>query len=418
MIRTGITFALLLGVACGQPTTPTTALWEPIELASSTNLANGATELRISLGEEERGVLSDDRVLPIPRPTFAEHWLERAIQALDGGSKTSFTESVTVNEAKRGSFVRRRSLVVETSVESAEKVKLFIRALKADDPSTVVLHIYIQRRRAPDSKGPSYRSIPKAAAENLIHDWREESLTLMAQLPDVHIPNGHRTRQNRIRDFPFVKDFDVRNAGPGVAKGPRAIQDEVREGWIMDLSAVVHRGKLSLDMSVVANLVTRPVRTFTTTMGTSHITFELPEVVKKKLEVQESFSTQQGGLLVTNVLLPVIVVDGKDRFPFQLGKDLHKTAKARWQACDLLFVADIHAPGARIRSELTVVAADATAKVAVARAPGPTGWKPGASAVIWRYGKPVGKGRVKDVQGDFIELEITEGDLRSGDRVR
>ena len=102
--------------------------------------------------------------------------------------------------------------------------------------------------------------------------------------PSLTVYNTQRANLQVTRELAFLKDFDVEIAQASVIADP--VVDVVREGVVMDVRPIVHadRRYVTLELRPTVATLQRPIRLFTTTLGTgSSVTFEVPELRKESL---------------------------------------------------------------------------------------------------------------------------------------
>ena len=103
--------------------------------------------------------------------------------------------------------------------------------------------------------------------------------------PTLMVSNTQRASLQHTQQIAYVKDFDVELAQAAVIADP--IVDIIREGVILDVRPIVGHDRrfITLELRPSVSTLVRPIRTFTTTLGTgSNVTFETPEMKKESLK--------------------------------------------------------------------------------------------------------------------------------------
>jgi type II secretory pathway component GspD/PulD (secretin) len=103
--------------------------------------------------------------------------------------------------------------------------------------------------------------------------------------PKLVVTNTQRANITVINHVAYVKDFDVEIAQAAVIADP--IVDVVREGVILDVRPTISSDRrfVTLELRPTVATLVRPIRTFTTTLGTgAAVTFEVPELRKQSLK--------------------------------------------------------------------------------------------------------------------------------------
>jgi type II secretory pathway component GspD/PulD (secretin) len=103
--------------------------------------------------------------------------------------------------------------------------------------------------------------------------------------PSLMVSNTQRSNLQLTTQVAYIKDFDVELAQAATIADP--IVEVVREGVVLDVRPIVSNDRRFIVLELrpsVATLV-RPIRTFSTTLGTgSAVTFETPELRKQSLK--------------------------------------------------------------------------------------------------------------------------------------
>ena len=103
--------------------------------------------------------------------------------------------------------------------------------------------------------------------------------------PSLMVSNTQRSNLQLTTQVAYIKDFDVELAQAATIADP--VVEVVREGVVMDVRPIVSNDRRFITLELrpsVATLV-RPIRTFSTTLGTgSPVTFETPELRKESLK--------------------------------------------------------------------------------------------------------------------------------------
>lgn len=103
--------------------------------------------------------------------------------------------------------------------------------------------------------------------------------------PSLLVYNTQRANLQVTNHIAYVKDFDVEIAQAAVVADP--VVDIIKEGVVLDVRPIVSNDRRFITMELRPTVATlqRPIRTFTTGLGTgSSVTFEVPELKKESLK--------------------------------------------------------------------------------------------------------------------------------------
>ena len=103
--------------------------------------------------------------------------------------------------------------------------------------------------------------------------------------PSLLVYNTQRANLQVTNQVAYVKDFDVEIAQAAVVADP--VVDVIKEGVVLDVRPIVSNDRrfVTLELRPTVATLTRPIRTFTTSLGTgSSVTFEVPELKKQSLK--------------------------------------------------------------------------------------------------------------------------------------
>ena len=103
--------------------------------------------------------------------------------------------------------------------------------------------------------------------------------------PSLLVYNTQRANLEVVNQIAYVKDFDVEIAQASVVADP--VVDIVKEGVVLDVRPIVSNDRrfITLELRPTVATLRRPIRSFTTSLGTgSTVTIEIPELKKQSLK--------------------------------------------------------------------------------------------------------------------------------------
>ena len=103
--------------------------------------------------------------------------------------------------------------------------------------------------------------------------------------PSLLVYNTQRANIQVTNHIAYVKDFDVEIAQASVVADP--VVDIVKEGVVLDVRPIVSNDRrfITLELRPTVAVLKRPIRSFTTSLGTgSTVTIEIPELKKQSLK--------------------------------------------------------------------------------------------------------------------------------------
>ncbi len=103
--------------------------------------------------------------------------------------------------------------------------------------------------------------------------------------PSLLVYNTQRANLQITTQVAYVKDFDVEIAQASVVADP--VVDIIKEGVVLDVRPIVSNDRrfITLELRPTVATLTRPIRSFTTSLGTGpSVTFEVPELKKESLK--------------------------------------------------------------------------------------------------------------------------------------
>ena len=136
------------------------------------------------------------------------------------------------------------------------------------------------------------------------------------QAPMVTVYNTQRANITLITQLSFIQDFDVEVAQTAFIADP--IVGVIQDGLVLDVQPTVSHDRkyITLQLKPTIATLTRPIPTFTTSLGafTSPVTLQLPE-----LKVQRAATTVRvpdGGTILLGGLKNINMADLKSETPW------------------------------------------------------------------------------------------------------
>ena len=135
------------------------------------------------------------------------------------------------------------------------------------------------------------------------------------QSPNLTVFNTQRANITLINQLAFVQDFDVEVAQTAFIADPQIAI--IQDGLALDVRPVVSNDRryVTLQLQPTIATLTRPIQTFTTSLGafTSPVTLQLPEINIQK--AQTTVRVPNGGTLLIGGLKNIGIVDLKSETP-------------------------------------------------------------------------------------------------------
>lgn len=160
-----------------------------------------------------------------------------------------------------------------------------VRVVEATPRAARSLRLLAEVRRSGEPP-----SVDPAALARRLACWERAGHVKAVQAPRVTAELGERATISVLEALSYVQDFELETtAGPSHTANP--VIQTIQEGLVLDVTATLAPGGVSLESAFTWAQVRRPIATFTSTLvpGTPAVQIQIPELkvqrARRRLEV-------------------------------------------------------------------------------------------------------------------------------------
>lgn len=369
--------------------------------------ADGGARLRYRLGfaSIRLGELCD---LPLGELSFRDRFVLEQLRRTFPDVRADFVDSVEVwTHGGEPMTLAERTVEADGPEPLIQRAAAWLDALALANRCQVLVECSLHEARASDDHADLVIDSLDAARYTELRTVLTESRdTLM--VPSVLVSGGSQASVQSLNQVAYIADFEVEITASAAIADP--VVRTVQDGISLRVTPIVvpGTGELRLEVEFTRSDLKRPIQQVETSLdvpGASKVTIQLPELSKTSWNSDDLvLSPGSGGIRVRGIRAQVFREDGE----------------VELRDVELLLRAEIlDAAIAGLAGVGTVVGHDPTERLCFARFDGaapPVG--DAVEIVAAAGGERRGRGRVVDVQGQLVMIQVSEGEARHGDTVR
>ncbi|MFT7618669.1 MAG: hypothetical protein ACI97A_002316 [Planctomycetota bacterium] len=381
------------------------------QVGTMESIGLGRSRLRCPMVERRGIPVKAQGLIEVGKIEFRERWLQKELPRLFPGLDTvDVVDRVLARSGLSGAAATaERILEIVGSTADVEAARIVIRRLLSEPERTLRFRLWAAVVRYPEDRvRPSKAEVQLLAGPAIDQQLEEiatdESATVFEQ-GKLEFLNGRSASISVGSRISYVKDYKLSQAGDRLFLEP--VVASFKEGMQWSIGAVYNSTtkKIALDSSFHFVQVQKPIAKFKGVVGVGNkeLTIEKPILAETEWESSGLVcGPEHAGFVVTGIKL----------------RDINGMAGEHHKA-EMVLVArfEIERLSGQKRSG-SVQGFDRAARLAFVRIKHKEDFEVGMKLEFTRGEDKVASGRVTELVGQMITVEVDDGEVKAGDQIR